>query len=1040
MRYKKTLGLFVILFGIMLFTGGVFAAATWTSPDIAHASREVTCNPACTSAQAIDGVFTSQWYAQVQSYPQWIYVDLESEKSVSGVRLWLRTENYGSFGYNVNIQVSSTGNNDDWQTVHGPWALSVNLNWNIANFDSVNARYVRVYYNSGSVEAALREFEVLVDDANSASSSCSGEFTYIRPDAVKCSAVWKNDGFYSCLNIIGALTRWWLSDTTPTDEWVYGDLEEEKCISNVRVYVKCPVGGLTNCNTWMPMNVDVQTTNDPSDVNSWTTVVNDFEIGLRNTWIESPDFNSNARYVRLYLNSGANGMVISRYEIKTASGAGCTPDDVSITCGETLCGSEINNCGDSVTCDFCNNSLYCDGEETCVAGSCVVGTPACDDGKTCTTSDICDEDSNSCTYTRDHTLCDDSNQCTLDNCDPLDLNADEITGCFSVIDNSCPIVGGVFWSDMGGEIPISITNIRDRVKLVVVGSNFLGKNVKYEIIKDGWLFFDTTILSENSDRGFITWKAGEVSVDNFEPGEYTFKATIVETGDFEESEILTVSNSVENTAPIAQIISPDTGEIYLTETNIEFRQNSYDPDDFFDYTWDIDGEIREGSSRDFVNYEFDYSYSELGQKRILLSVVDERSLSDSDFKSILIIDPSVSGKFVFSGITSPILNSEAINPVEMDGSDSYAIEVSNPGGSSGPVINCIAGKCPCSVIGPEGLNIDVLGCLIVDYNNLIFNWKFDSGEDGEVTVNGLTKYLKTFATLGWHDAELKVSLESGEESTTSTRFRITNIPPNENGCLQDTKTQYREVSGGIITMYDTRQPNDRCKGDDGDPLTGDDCCPNGYSCESDGSGFKCEASTLDQDIRSCEDYTVYGKDVCEGDIYGVGTRGSGGESCGKYINNICGLSSSGVKPEDGCECYWTSGGDCKQRGEIGIVYNNINLGSLTCELQSSDVGDCIDGVMTVSETSNIDWSNINVIANKLKDNNHITDINDAQNWIETQCTFDDSCISETRNILCGSVTNKIDFFNYWNFIITFLIIGFIYLFINIYLKKQEIDN
>ena len=65
----------------------------------------------------------------------------------------------------------------------------------------------------------------------------------------------------------------------------------------------------------------------------------------------------------------------------------------------------------------CDNGLYCDGAETCVNNACVAGTPViCNDGISCT-DDMCNEETDSCTYTPDNSKCDDMNACTLDVCD-----------------------------------------------------------------------------------------------------------------------------------------------------------------------------------------------------------------------------------------------------------------------------------------------------------------------------------------------------------------------------------------------------------------------------------------------------------------------------------------------------------------------------------------------------------------------------------------------------------------------------------------------
>lgn len=59
----------------------------------------------------------------------------------------------------------------------------------------------------------------------------------------------------------------------------------------------------------------------------------------------------------------------------------------------------------------CSDYLFCNGIEVCNDQNiCEDGTPPCDDGVECTT-DTCDEDTNHCENTVDHTVCHDSDPC-----------------------------------------------------------------------------------------------------------------------------------------------------------------------------------------------------------------------------------------------------------------------------------------------------------------------------------------------------------------------------------------------------------------------------------------------------------------------------------------------------------------------------------------------------------------------------------------------------------------------------------------------------
>jgi hypothetical protein len=65
----------------------------------------------------------------------------------------------------------------------------------------------------------------------------------------------------------------------------------------------------------------------------------------------------------------------------------------------------------------CDDGIFCNGQETCAIpegetrGSCVSGTPPCDDGIACTI-DSCDEAQQACNHEPDHEACDDGLFCT----------------------------------------------------------------------------------------------------------------------------------------------------------------------------------------------------------------------------------------------------------------------------------------------------------------------------------------------------------------------------------------------------------------------------------------------------------------------------------------------------------------------------------------------------------------------------------------------------------------------------------------------------
>jgi len=81
----------------------------------------------------------------------------------------------------------------------------------------------------------------------------------------------------------------------------------------------------------------------------------------------------------------------------------------------------------------CDDGLYCNGAETCVAGACQAGTPpACDNGIFCDGAETCNEATDSCD-TGTPPTCDDGVGCTEDSCNVGTDSCDNIAN-----DTLCP--------------------------------------------------------------------------------------------------------------------------------------------------------------------------------------------------------------------------------------------------------------------------------------------------------------------------------------------------------------------------------------------------------------------------------------------------------------------------------------------------------------------------------------------------------------------------------------------------------------------------
>lgn len=105
------------------------------------------------------------------------------------------------------------------------------------------------------------------------------------------------------------------------------------------------------------------------------------------------------------------------------------PVDTACTDDGNLCTDDV--CGGEGSCTHPNNSapcddgLFCNGADVCSGGTCTSGVvDACDDDVSCT-DDVCDEDLDSCSNTADDGLCDDTLYCNgVETCDAtLDCQA-----------------------------------------------------------------------------------------------------------------------------------------------------------------------------------------------------------------------------------------------------------------------------------------------------------------------------------------------------------------------------------------------------------------------------------------------------------------------------------------------------------------------------------------------------------------------------------------------------------------------------------------
>ena len=670
----------------------------------------------------------------------------------------------------------------------------------------------------------------------------------------------------------------------------------------------------------------------------------------------------------------------------------------------------------------CQESFNCipnaDGSKTCQYTPRNLGT-------TCTTGGTCDVLGNCCYKVCTDKECGDGGCGVSDECGTCQYSSCNNFKCFNE----------VYFGNMINH-KINSANLNDRVKLIFNGKNLNGQTIEYKIYKKEvisnkeWYFPKNLVFSQTSNQGFTTWIANK-------SGEYYFTARVASNPKWTSTldmpdpsyTILTVSDIEDNSKPFADIIKPARGTVWLKTTNIPYIQDSYDVDDYFDYSWIFDdSNTTSGNSDTFVNYNTFHKYQYGGQKTTNLSVVDERGSSDYNTTSILVIDPTVSAKYVFAGINSPPNNqmiNANLNTVSLDGSDSFAVNVVV---GTPPTISCIAGDCPSSTADGIAILNSPQGFAL-----LTFFWTFD--EPGNVLKTGIATGSKTFSNTGRHYANLKVNLSTGEKNSITNVFKLY-FPCSNNGNI------WTDASDHI---FKTTDANDKCKGIDKkaiveDPTSTDDCCPSGLTCKPNTGGFSCQ---LDQgiadfckNIHICQDYNslTNAKESCLNDNIScrVGINGAGTSGCGQVISNICGEQSSGTRPSSSCKCQWDDINlKCSQSGDsvISLFDGNVNLKS-SCISMGITSGECVDGIMQLSEQNKPEWDALGKIA--LRDYLHnlpIDDPNkdkDADVYLKTHCDLSSLCFSGTKDVLCGNNSVKLGFFNVWNLLIAIISIIGIY--------------
>jgi hypothetical protein len=508
-------------------------------------------------------------------------------------------------------------------------------------------------------------------------------------------------------------------------------------------------------------------------------------------------------------------------------------------------------------------------------------------------------------------------------------------------------VGEAYWADLG-DTPINSAGLKDRVKLIVEGEGFEGKEIEYSIYKDGFWFFDSEV-AQSSSQGFVTWRAGENQDGEFSEGNFYFKAVPADGSSEEvQSNILTVGEE-DNSPPIALINSPKDKQIYFLGENLNFSQESYDEDDGFSYVWNLGNrKTKEGDSTNFNDYSFLYSYQSTGQKNIKLIVTDDRGLASRDEISILVINSS----YVLSYIDYPPHGKDIMkNTVDFDATSSYAVNSTIVDGEK--KVECLAGECPDKTEGcPSGSDCEPYpDCCQIPVENtpnwegfeeLEFNWSFDDrSKKSEAGMDGAS-FRKWFVNPGPHWALLTTSINPS--SSTETAFNLYFEDPFCVGGEQwlegeDYKSSLNDCYREVVA--------------EGSSNT---CCPVGQVCE--------DNVCVESGIYSCGDYETqkecqnYSSNIPKNDLNS--SLVESGYYCGQM--GFYGDCSERVL----CECEWRNE-TCKAVSEHTICegdncYSEDSIPSNIDEICFSDgsksPGKCIPEIEIVDNCNTTGYRSI----------------------------------------------------------------------------------
>jgi len=245
---------------------------------------------------------------------------------------------------------------------------------------------------------------------------------------------------------------------------------------------------------------------------------------------------------------------------------------------------------------------------------------------------------------------------------------------------------------------------------------------------------------------------------------------------------------------------------------------------------------------------------------------------------------------------------------------------------------------------------------------------------------------------------LFVSISLVSSQVSETKFTISR----SDGCYRYNSLAALIIDGSV-TIIDADTPN-ACN------LHIGGCCPIGFSCQKDidrGNDYYCVYNS--SAIGRCSDY---GEDECDDDPDDIAESDPLCHSI--IIPSACSdnmFTKGYYLSSSSCECEWV-GSSCnlKQNQSGSSTTNPLDV-FFTCFSSTVSSG-CTDGKMNIVTNSTITWNNQDVKRF----------VEDPQN----HCNALSFCPSGTKDITCGRPVAKLGFFGFYNFIISFILIGVLY--------------